>query len=240
MSEQVVVKSFEPGRAWSSPDGKVNLTFFPVVFERNGSDFKAEWGKKDPKDPVVGEALDGEFYEKGGKWRFRLASKGGGGSGGGGNSKGWEKSPAEIAGSRHAHNLLVASENLEPLPPDPTPEAVDKRIELLDYLAGALDAQTAAISAEARDDQAPPQSGVHQRLDELLEAAGVNPAAARVIADFAVNPEHGMTPTEQDAAIDCLQKDNLKAGAVKRLSERAEAALGTPLPSASADDDIPF
>ena len=78
----------------------------------------------------------------------------------------------------------------------------------------------------------------HQRLSTLLEAAGVNNAAARAITNYALE---NMTVEEQDAAVERLQNPNMVTAAVNRLRERTEGHLGEPLPSAPAeDDDIPF
>lgn len=70
MSEQVVVKSVSGGKPWN------DLTFYDVVFDRNGSDFACSWGKKSEGAPQPGEQLEGEFYkDKRDEWKFRKASK---------------------------------------------------------------------------------------------------------------------------------------------------------------------
>jgi hypothetical protein len=255
VSETTSVKSFGEGRDWNSDDGKVKLTFYDCVFDRNGADFEANWGKQQGTgDPVVGESIEGEFFQKDGKWRFRKASKPreGTSSGGGGNYK--PRPPEEIAGARHAHNLLVASENLERLPADADTEALTNRMALLKFMADALDRQTAAVSQAAtegggRDAQpeasrsSPPSSSqnngqaTHERLAVLLEAAGVNDVAARTISDHVLT---AFTAEEQDAAIELLENETRRAAAVKRLSERTVKATGEPLPRPTADDQIPF
>lgn len=80
MSEAVVIKSVGQGNPWN------DLVFYDVVFDRNGADFAASWGKKGGGDPVPGEQIEGEFYQKDGKWRFRKASKSPGNSSGGSTS----------------------------------------------------------------------------------------------------------------------------------------------------------
>jgi hypothetical protein len=74
---------------------------------------------------------------------------------------------------------------------------------------------------------APSQNGqqIHERIAVLLEAAGVNDQAARTISDFALTE---MTAEEQDAAIGMLENESRRAAAVKRLTERTEAANGEP------------
>ncbi len=69
MTETVTVKSFGNPKAWDH-----GITYWDVVFDRNGTDFSCTWGKKDT-EPSVGETVEGEFFEKNGDWRFRKASK---------------------------------------------------------------------------------------------------------------------------------------------------------------------
>lgn len=164
-----------------------------------------------------------------------------------------ERPASEVAGSRHAHNLLVAAENLQPLAAEPDPDAVDRRIELLDYFAGKLDAQTAAISAEAAggaepqmgegsapaERQAIRQSNARERGEmlERLLAAHLTPAAINLVVTYALSE---MTDTEISAAIERLETEAMAVAAVKRLVERTEAHHGAPLPSQEPEDDIPF
>jgi len=74
---------------------------------------------------------------------------GGGGSKGGGTFK--PRDPSEIAGARHAHNLLVAAHCLTPLPLDADGAKIEGRIDNLETMACILDEKTAAISDAAKD-----------------------------------------------------------------------------------------
>lgn len=246
MSETVTVKNVGDGRPWEH-----GITYWDVVLERNGAGFPCVWGKKDTP-PMLGEEVEGEFFEKDGEWRFRKASKPQGsstsseGSSSGGKSDNWKpKAPEEIAGARHAHNLLVATKNLSPLPASPSEMEVNERLHLLAGMAETLDDETAGISKAAqggggasRPDPAPAQNDTHQRLETLLEGAGVNSAAARVITNYALSE---MTTEEQDAAIDRLSKPDFKVAAVNRLRERAESHYGSDLPAQAPEtDNVPF
>jgi hypothetical protein len=122
VSETVTLKSYGAGSDWTSSDGKIALTFYDCVFDRNGSDFSAQWGKKQGTgEPTVGESLEGEFYEKGGKQRFRKASKPQGGGGGGERTSGgrgnWQpegdRDPEKVARITRAHSQNCAVELLK-------------------------------------------------------------------------------------------------------------------------------
>ncbi len=99
---------------------------------------------------------------------FKKAYGGGGGfSGGGGGSRGGgtfkPRDPAEIAGARHAHNLLVAAHSFVPLVASANDKEIQSRIDNLEAMACVLDEKTAAISdaakaqpaAEKKDDALP-------------------------------------------------------------------------------------
>jgi hypothetical protein len=109
--------------------------------------------------PQPGETLSGEItLNRNPDFppRFKKAQKegfsGGGGSRGGGTFK--PRDPSEIAGARHAHNLLVAAHSFEPIPnltdAKAFNEAVNVRLENLEAFACVLDEKTAAISAAAK------------------------------------------------------------------------------------------
>ena len=204
------------------------------------------WRRRAGDKPKIGESYYGTISENQYGLQFKKERREGGGSGGsGGGGRMRERPPAEIAGARHAHNLLVASENLERLPARASKSEVAERIGILTEFADSLDRQTAAISEAAdgagegnpRSTPAPSQAGIHERLDSLLEAAGVNSAAATIIRNYVLEQ---MTVEEQDAVLARLGNDAMKAGAVNRLKERAEKHHGEPLPTAQTDDDIPF
>lgn len=76
-----------------------------------------------------------------------------------GNSGSWSpksaggfkpRDPAEIAGARHAHSLLVAAHSFEPIPINTTtPERIQERIDNLEAFAQVLDEKTKAASDQA-------------------------------------------------------------------------------------------
>lgn len=86
--------------------------------------------------------------------KFKKASKDGDFSGGGGGSKGGgtfkPRDPSEIAGARHAHNLLVAAETFPPIAPGFEPKDIQDRLDDLEAFACVLDEKTAAISDAAK------------------------------------------------------------------------------------------
>jgi hypothetical protein len=119
VSEQVTVSSVGEGKPW-----KDEITYWDVVFNRNGSDFACSWGKKG-EGPVVGESVEGEFFEKNNEWRFRKASKPPSGSGeastgsAGSSNKGSAgteymkpRLPEEVAEMRRSHAQEMAIRSL--------------------------------------------------------------------------------------------------------------------------------
>jgi hypothetical protein len=99
-------------------------------------------------------------------------------------------------------------------------------------------AQKAASGAETSPPEPPaPSQATHQELHGLLEKAGMNSNASRVVTDYALT---NMSAEEQDAALSMLANPDRAAAAVKRLSEKAEAHYGSPLPAGDADSEIPF
>lgn len=75
--------------------------------------------------------------------------------GGGGTFK--PRDPAEIAGARHAHNLLVAAHSLTPLPLSAAGPEIQNRVDDLEAIACVLDEKTAAISDSAKEAKPAPQ-----------------------------------------------------------------------------------
>lgn len=92
--------------------------------------------------------------------KFKKASKDGDFSGGGGGgSKGGStfkpRDPSEIAGARHAHNLLVAAHSFPPMVPEAdgrtmASKQIQARLDDLEAFACVLDEKTAAISDAAK------------------------------------------------------------------------------------------
>lgn len=108
--------------------------------------------------PAPGETLYGDITPSNNPDfppRFKKAQRDGGGfSGGGGGSKGGgtfkPRDPSEIAGARHAHNLLVAAHSFTPLAPPFNSVDVQTRLDDLEAFACVLDEKTAAISDAAK------------------------------------------------------------------------------------------
>lgn len=88
---------------------------------------------------------------------FKKDYSGGGGFSGGGGSKGGDtlkpRDPSEIAGARHAHNLLVAAHTFSPMSHAATTEMIQERIDNLEAMACVLDEKTAAISEAVKGGQ---------------------------------------------------------------------------------------
>jgi hypothetical protein len=240
VGETVSVKSFKPGNDWTSEDGKIALTFYECVFDRAGSEFTATWNKKQGTgDPPIGEPIEGEFTEKKpGDWRFRKASKpqGGGGEfkGGGG------KSPDQQASIVRQHSQEMSLRALEIFTTAEWREDDLKAaiIKWTDFFAADAEAAQAASGAETSPPEPPaPSQATHQELHGLLEKAGMNSNASRVVTDYVIT---NMSAEEQDAALSMLANPDRATAAVKRLSEKAEAHYGSPLPSGDADSEIPF
>lgn len=96
--------------------------------------------------------------------RFKKASKdgdfsGGGGSKGGGTFK--PRDPSEIAGARHAHNLLVAAHSFPTMAADDGggvhAKTIQERLDDLEAFACVLDEKTAAISDAAKEAKPAPK-----------------------------------------------------------------------------------
>jgi hypothetical protein len=267
VSETVTVKSFSGGNDWTSDDGKIALTYYDCVFSRAGADFEANWGKKQGTgDPPIGEPIEGEFYQKNGKWKFRKTSKPQGSNTGGssaGKSREWKSEsqydPEKVARISRAHAQKMAVQTMTAMGTFESKSAdqihgmlknwidwfqadVDKAAAKAAQGTGSAQASTDPAVAGSVPDGVPgpvpaQDFGVHERLSTLLEGAGVNGSAARLITDYLINER---STQEQDAAIERLQNPNMAPACVKRCSELAEQHYGEPLPTATADDDIPF
>lgn len=115
--------------------------------------------------PQAGQTLEGHIEpnrnpEYAPSFKKDYSGSGGfsGGPGGASRSASTFKArdPSEIAGARHAHNLLVAAHSFTPLPADPNlyPTMIQQRIDDLEAFACVLDEKTAAISAAAMGESA--------------------------------------------------------------------------------------
>lgn len=126
--------------------------------------------------PQAGQTIDGHIEpSKNPEFAPSFKKDYGGGSfsgGGGGGSKGGTfkpRDPSEIAGARHAHNLLVAAHNFPPLEyntPGGTvdPKHVQQRLDDLEAFACVLDERTAAISDAAKQGAEAPKKGIEDSV----------------------------------------------------------------------------
>lgn len=120
--------------------------------------------------PGAGEAVYGDItpnknpdfpskFKKASKDGDFSSSGGSGGSKGGGTFK--PRDPSEIAGARHAHNLLVAAHSFTPLTQAEAenPTDIQGRLDDLEAFACVLDEKTAAISDAAKNPQLKKEDG---------------------------------------------------------------------------------
>lgn len=113
--------------------------------------------------PQAGQTLEGHIEPNRNPEfppNFKKAYGGGGGfSGGGDGSKGGgtfkPRDPSEIAGARHAHNLLVAAHSFPPMLNDRSTKEIQERLDDLEAFACVLDEKTAAISDAAKAETKP-------------------------------------------------------------------------------------
>lgn len=152
---------------WSGKFGPMSTYALELqeVGDGSGNSRQVEMNQKpSTAPPQAGETLSGtitsssnpDFADKFKKEFKEGGFSGGGGSKGGGTFK--PRDPSEIAGARHAHNLLVAAHSFPPLeyenaPSQSGPEArivsphaIQRRIDDLEAFACVLDEKTAAIS----------------------------------------------------------------------------------------------
>jgi hypothetical protein len=239
VSEQVILKSFGSPTDWTSTDGKIALTFYDCVFDRNGADFEANWGKKQGTgEPTVGESLEGEFFQKDGKWRFRKASKPQGDSSDyHSSSKSNGKSPDQTA----AINRAVALKILAPtINADGLTDSVKATVADIEaFMATASGAETEnerGAPLSPSPSQTPDVQGISERLSSLLEAAGENGLAATLLTNFAVET---LSESKQGDCITALQGDG--AGQVVAWLRDKYVQANGELPEAEPIDlDIPL
>lgn len=253
MSEAVTVKSFGEGRPWSSPDGKINLTFFETVFSRAGTDFTANWGKKSG-EPKVGETVEGEFFEKNGEQRFRIASQGGGGGGSATRPvhRSYEvesqRDPERSARILRQHSQDMALRCYELL------GVKDVDLNQIFATADQFDGDVIAVGEKAAQGagsvggtpsspssaprEASPAPAQALELEKLLEGAGFTPAQTTVVGRYI---EDRFDPSQRASAEASLKDPERVQWAVQKLTEGAEHWSGEPLPvTTPEDDDIPF
>lgn len=145
---------------WSGKFGPMSTYALELqeVGDGSGNSRQVEMNQKpSTAPPQAGETLSGtitsssnpDFADK-----FKKEFKEGGGSSGSWSSKGGgafkPRDPSEIAGARHAHNLLVAAHSFPPMAIDSNPKEVQERLDDLEAFACVLDEKTAAISDAAK------------------------------------------------------------------------------------------
>lgn len=125
--------------------------------DTSGISYQVEMNQKPTTAlPQAGETLSGQITPNQrpdfpDKFKKEFKDRGfisGSGSKGGNTFK--PRDPSEIAGARHAHNLLVAAHCLIPLPLDADGTKIEGRIDNLEAIACVLDEKTAAISDAAK------------------------------------------------------------------------------------------
>lgn len=128
------------------------------VGDGSGNSRQVEMNQKpSTAPPQAGETLSGtitpssnpDFADKFKKEFKEGGFTGGGGSKGGGTFK--PRDPSEIAGARHAHNLLVAAHSFPPMLNDRSTKEIQERLDDLEAFACVLDEKTAAISDFAKN-----------------------------------------------------------------------------------------
>lgn len=134
------------------------------VGDGSGNSRQVEMNQKpSTAPPQAGETLSGtitpssnpDFADKFKKEFKEGGFSGGGGSKGGGTFK--PRDPSEIAGARHAHNLLVAAHSFPPMLHDRSTKEIQERLDDLEAFACVLDEKTAAISDAAKEGKPAPK-----------------------------------------------------------------------------------
>lgn len=157
---------------WSGKFGPMSTYALELqeVGDGSGNSRQVEMNQKpSTAPPQAGETLSGtitsssnpDFADKFKKEFKESSFSGGAERKSGGTFK--PRDPSEIAGARHAHNLLVAAHCLDPLPVGATDKQVQERLDNIEAMACVLDEKTAAISdaakaqpaAEKKDDSLP-------------------------------------------------------------------------------------
>lgn len=220
-----------------------------LVKNQAGEVKDAYWQRKPDADVTEGDVVYGTVSEGEYGLRFKMEKRPDGSGPGGGEfsgSRGGGKSPDQQASIVRQHSQEMAIRWFTATTPGRSAATLDELRPVIDWFAeDANAAQTASGDQQhqrAGEDNvspaAPPQTPpTHQELHGLLEKAGLNSNASRVVTDYALT---NMSAEEQDAALSMLGNPDRASAAVKRLSEKAEAHYGSPLPSDDPGDDIPF
>jgi hypothetical protein len=247
VGEYTVKRVADSPREWSSKQGGTFLSYTVDLEDSEGKlEAGVEWNRKpESRAPEVGDRIAGTVEPGKFSERFRMdyeATKeltGGGStsSSGGqdyGRRNGGAKSPDQQASIQRqvALKILAPTINSGGL----TEQVKATVVEIETFINAASGAGGGADTGTNRA-PAPTQAPTHQELHGLLEKAGLNSNASRVVADYALTH---MSAEEQDAALEMLGNESRAKAAVQRLSEKAEKHFGSPLPSDNPDDSIPF
>jgi hypothetical protein len=234
--EQFIVETVLKREEWEGDYGP--MTTYRLVV--NGGKEVDLNQKPSTPAPTQGQEIPG--YLKPGKYRPILKKEQAGSTGTsvGGNFKG--KSPDQQASIVRQHSQESALRYHAQLGDKPTlenlRETIDWFVDDANKAAQGGGGEASHTQASSSSALAPSQDGVHQRLAELLEGAGVNSAAARVVTDYLISER---SVEEQDTALHRLENPNTAAACVKRFSELAEQHYGEPLPeTTAADESLPF
>ena len=165
---------------WSGKFGPMSTYALELqeVGDGSGNSRQVEMNQKpSTAAPQAGETLSGtitpssnpDFADKFKKEFKEGGFSGGGGSKGGGTFK--PRDPSEIAGARHAHNLLVAAHSFPPMEYEElagrrgmSSQQIQERLDNLEAFACVLDEKTAAISDAAKAQPAAEKKDDSDRL----------------------------------------------------------------------------
>jgi hypothetical protein len=220
------------------PDGK-------PIRDAQGKTDGAYWQRKSPSEVNEGDVVYGTVSEGEYGLRFKLEQRPDGGStstsGGGDYRARGGKSPDQQASIERqvALKILAPTINSEGL--SENVKATVLEIEsFIQAARGAGDSNAAAASG-TQPNPGPPQASetqsTHERIQGLLEEAGVNWFIAQRLKDWALEE---LEPTKQDEVITALQNPERRENCVEWMKKTYESVKGA-LPAPKDDgDDIPF
>lgn len=263
MSETVTVIEAKNPNPWEH-----GITYYDMIFDRNGQRFGCSWGTKGG-EPQVGEEVTGEFSQKDdGSWKFTKGSKD---KPSGGNSRpsesstgtrsssgetNWTERNAEI---RRQHSQQVAIEALALAKFAPTTfEMLKSEIDSwADYFdadaiaAGQKASQGAGAGTEGggsptsssvHSKAAPPPeqspADAHEWLENLLIQGGASTYGAGKLASFATEE---LSPENLKKCEALLSNLDSQVDGRERLEASYTKAKGEPVPQEDPDEEpLPF
>lgn len=256
MSERVKVLSVSGGKPWQ------DLTYYDMVFDRNGEDFACSWGKKSEGAPHVGEELEGEFYEKKpGEWRFRKASKSPSPGPSSGGKRDWQpesqRDPERAARILRQHSQGMAVQLYAAMKPS-TAQPGQLRVFLVEWAdwfdadvgQAATQAQGASASQESTfPPSSPPESGLppavekqpadesHWWFEDHLMKAGLDGVGANRLATFILDR---FSPEQGKRAEQGLSDFDTQAKTLADLESAFRKTEGEPVPKDDLVEGLPF